>query len=430
MADREPLVESVGAVSSSGFEASQKPSGRLAHYGSTVPGQTALQESSTQSSRATAHERPEADTVSQRKQFPYTVLSNKQHRAFVEIRLEDLEDRIDYLERHIEFIAKENVKDVTGLFTKQAIDFERSGESLASASCCYCLALMHQASKGSSPAHQKKYFKSVRQRNNSARQSFRDTFESIQNIVKAQAEKEGKLDPSRSKQTPSKVGDEFNFSDLGLPSEEFEMYAGQSGEVDLETFRTQSDSSLAPAFKIRSSSFFVEGRVFAILWHEGAGELGNKATKALMVPSEKEGKSLNPNFSIARFGSRVFTHIRRMIVIRRRHGYCWCVSIGTYGGKGLAKEGLTQTEVNEHAILYDNTHKPAAYLPGEPQSNKRPIAVKLADGQKLDTASRIHLGKPFNINYNLKVMDVGRIVQEDIEALSGYVYTELFSRKR
>lgn len=41
--------------------------------------------------------------------------------------------------------------------------------------------------------------------------------------------------------------------------------------------------------------------------------------------------------------------------------------------------------------------------------------------ETLDAASRVHLGKPYNVEWNVKVMDIGQVVEKDLQALGGYV---------
>ncbi|KAK5094228.1 hypothetical protein LTS08_008720, partial [Lithohypha guttulata] len=182
---------------------------------------------------------------------------------------------------------------------------------------------------------------------------------------------------------------------------------------------------LDPAYQVRKGSFFQPGKVFAVFWVEGAGTVNKKATESLMEPTQRELLELNPTTSTALYGSTIFTHVRRMVVIRNRRGSCWCVSIGTYGGRGLSKLGLSKDDVNAHTIIYDK-HIGPVYLTNEPRSNKRPIAVDMVDGVTLSSASRIHLGKPYNVEWNLKVRDIGQVVPEDLEALVGYVKEEIF----
>jgi hypothetical protein len=54
-------------------------------------------------------------------------------------------------------------------------------------------------------------------------------------------------------------------------------------------------------------------QVFALLWHEQAGD---------------NGTALSPgrdSYFQVRHGEYVFSHIRRMVVVREQKGCCWCL---------------------------------------------------------------------------------------------------------
>jgi hypothetical protein len=54
----------------------------------------------------------------------------------------------------------------------------------------------------------------------------------------------------------------------------------------------------------------------------------------------------------------------------------------------------------------------------------RPIAVKMEKEQKLDKMSRINFGKHYTVEWNVKVMNVGRVVPDSMSAFVGYYYNE------
>jgi hypothetical protein len=59
-------------------------------------------------------------------------------------------------------------------------------------------------------------------------------------------------------------------------------------------------------------------QVFALLWHESAGGVGsgrNQARTDLSIPIAVTG----------RFGEEVYSHIRRMVVVKEDHGFCLCL---------------------------------------------------------------------------------------------------------
>lgn len=194
----------------------------------------------------------------------------------------------------------------------------------------------------------------------------------------------------------------------------------------------------AKAYKALSSqysykngrTFFQRGRVFSVLWSQPAGQSHrSKPSNPIDEPTPAENAKLPYNVTNGLHGERIFSQIRRMVVIRNREGYCWCVSIGTYGGRGLKKSGLKQSEIDAHAVVYDSTSEPV-YLEGEPKTTKRPIAVDLEPGQTLNTASRLHFAKPFTIEWNTKVMDVGMVARECLISLVADVAEELLGDLR
>ncbi|KAK5945606.1 hypothetical protein PMZ80_002811 [Knufia obscura] len=178
------------------------------------------------------------------------------------------------------------------------------------------------------------------------------------------------------------------------------------------------------AYKLRSPDFFTSGKVFAILWPEPAGSSTGRAASARSQASAR-GK----NFVLGPRGEEIYVHPRRMVVITTRHGYCWCVSVTTYSGRALLKPGLSREDINSHAIIYDSTKKPKRIrLDGqdEPRTIKRPIAVQMTGSDEtLDVASRIPLGEPSTVKYNVKVMDIGQVTAEDLQVLIANVKEEL-----
>jgi hypothetical protein len=114
-----------------------------------------------------------------------------------------------------------------------------------------------------------------------------------------------------------------------------------------------------------------------------------------------------------------------MAVVRERGGYCICIPINTYGGQGVMKQGLGKAERQAHSIIHaDDT---AAYAREEERVFlvKRPIVVKMASKeQKLDKMSRINFGKPSSVEWNVKVMHVGRVAPESMATFLGYYNNE------
>ena len=185
---------------------------------------------------------------------------------------------------------------------------------------------------------------------------------------------------------------------------------------------------LSPSYKVpdNGARFFVQGRVFALLWHESEGQpLPRKSEETDELTAPEDADNLGRNRVKGSFGVIIFSHGRCFVVIMNRKGYCWCLSVGLYRGLGLKKKGLKQEEIDAHAIIYDYRLGPIP-LKNEPRTTKRPIAVDMAAGQELSKASRLHFAKPCSVEWNTRVMDVGKVRPECIAALIGNAHLELF----
>lgn len=164
----------------------------------------------------------------------------------------------------------------------------------------------------------------------------------------------------------------------------------------------------------RPADFFVVGKVFAILLHENAGS-----------PGRDPGSDVLDAETVGRYGERIFSHPRRMVVVRNRHGYCWCVSINTYGGKGVGGKRRSIDEAAAPTIAYDCRYACPSYLPGEDAITKESIAIDLNRDHTLDHASQLNFAKVFTVEYNVKVMAVGRVAQASIPYFLSYWRNEM-----
>ncbi|KIW69842.1 hypothetical protein PV04_02165 [Phialophora macrospora] len=175
---------------------------------------------------------------------------------------------------------------------------------------------------------------------------------------------------------------------------------------------------LDPNYVLRTDAgvFFSVGRVFAMMFHEN---LGLKHGDPQITKFNSRYVTRGPK------GEYIYSHIRRMAVIRQRQGYCICVPINSYRQRGISEKNVGE-EGQAHAIVYGNHRAtPPVALPGEPKFKKRPIAIVLKNGQELDDASRIHFGKFHSIEWNVKVMTIGHVAERSMADFETYWRQEL-----
>ena len=99
--------------------------------------------------------------------------------------------------------------------------------------------------------------------------------------------------------------------------------------------------------------------------------------------------------------------------------------ISTYSERGTLKPGCN---ASEHALVYNTGIDPeTCYLDGERAKGlyKEPIEVWPADtGSYLKPRSRIRFGKAYCIEWNVKVKDIGKVVNKDMSKLLSYYDAE------
>ena len=198
-------------------------------------------------------------------------------------------------------------------------------------------------------------------------------------------------------------------------------------DLDNLNFRGKDSNtrSLDPRFEVKhDKTFFIIGRVFLFVSHEPASD----AIKAERAYRNSPDKQQCP-FSPARLGTWTYTCVRRMVVVRQKPGFCWCIPILTYSGRGLAKPGLNKTEIDEHAVIHGAGSAPYLHE-DEPSPLFDPIAVQLKHDQHLDPMSRLHFGKPFTVECNVMVREVGVITGTPLDKFRGYWDDIANNRKR
>jgi hypothetical protein len=93
--------------------------------------------------------------------------------------------------------------------------------------------------------------------------------------------------------------------------------------------------------------------------------------------------------------------------------------ISTYGGRGVGKRGVPKWQ---HCIIYTDKQAPGE-LPGEApgyneQAMRTPIRVRPTNSTDImDPASRLHYGKMYTVEHNVKVYDFGMVRSDHLPTL-------------
>lgn len=87
----------------------------------------------------------------------------------------------------------------------------------------------------------------------------------------------------------------------------------------------------------------------------------------------------------------------------------------TYNGRGAAKPGLV---MGDHGIIHTSPVAPMQ-LPGE-MLTKYSIRVEPTASETLEPASRINYGKPYVVEHNVKVFDVGMVIPDHRYLIGSY----------
>ncbi|KAI7371962.1 hypothetical protein KC354_g202 [Hortaea werneckii] len=179
------------------------------------------------------------------------------------------------------------------------------------------------------------------------------------------------------------------------------------------------EEQLYSSYKVRLSGFFTIGRVFQILWTEPAGATGTQITA--YEANDRTGYPQDDRsvLSTVRFRERAYSKIRRFVVVRESDRYCSALPIMTYGGQGVAK---ARVNIAEHAITYTGDRAPQPTIdewPTQGQAPMRPFAIRVVpdNNEQLHSMSRIHLGKVYTVEHNVKVKPFGKVHQHSLRAL-------------
>lgn len=151
-----------------------------------------------------------------------------------------------------------------------------------------------------------------------------------------------------------------------------------------------NQEALDGRFKVHSSSYFKPYQVFKIVWSEPAGETRTNDTR------------VTETYHTTTLGGRVYTSIRRFVVVATDFGHSQCIPILTYEGRGMGKPGAKK---ESHAAVYIGTTKPTVANIGLEPIRIEPISPR----EKLVAESVINYAKIYTVEHNVKVFFIGSI---------------------
>ncbi|KAF2839894.1 hypothetical protein M501DRAFT_1003381 [Patellaria atrata CBS 101060] len=141
--------------------------------------------------------------------------------------------------------------------------------------------------------------------------------------------------------------------------------------------------------------------MFACLFTEGMGATANPDLS-------------NPNVSVVRYGEYAYTDIRRFVVVQERRGFCLALPVSTYSQRGCTK---CPEKAREHGIIYTSEYEPQP-ITGEPPFIYQSIKIKpVTDDIYLHSASRINFAETKSIQTNVKVKEIGNVIDEHLNLL-------------
>jgi hypothetical protein len=140
-------------------------------------------------------------------------------------------------------------------------------------------------------------------------------------------------------------------------------------------------------------AFFKKSRVFMTLW------------------SEPEG-----------FSGQPFSEVARFAVVKAGVTFSVCLRISTYSGQATTKPGVA---AHQHAAVISEGGTAVPHWKGE-QLSKDPIEVKLENMEvMIDGMSRINFAKPYTVEHNIRVKNIGRVVGESVARLESHFHESL-----
>ncbi|RYO70831.1 hypothetical protein AA0113_g2789 [Alternaria arborescens] len=138
-----------------------------------------------------------------------------------------------------------------------------------------------------------------------------------------------------------------------------------------------------------------------------------KPARVFMTPwTEPEG-----------FSGRMFTETARFVVVKSGPTFSVCLRISTYSGQATSKPGVI---ASHHAAVIPQGGT-VTYHPHEEELSNPPIEIKVEnDDVDIDPMARINFAKPYTVEHNILVRNVGRVVGDHVvRRLEMYLATNL-----
>ena len=191
---------------------------------------------------------------------------------------------------------------------------------------------------------------------------------------------------------------------------------GPRGSSDrLSNATTNNGECIDESYEVQRSSFFVVGRIFIVLWHTNIGPSSQSQSQQFQSNDIRSGITHS-----GRLNMPISSHIQRMAVVNQQHGYCWCIPVNTYNGKGVAKKGFNECDRAAHSIIYMKGEAPFR-ADDEFDITKEAIEVNPATlDQKLDRMSRLNFGKVHTVEHNVRVKPVGQVARSSLDYFRTY----------
>lgn len=123
---------------------------------------------------------------------------------------------------------------------------------------------------------------------------------------------------------------------------------------------------------------------------------------------------------------KIYTTIRRFVVIREDRKHSQCLPILTYSHQGLRKPSVDE---QDHVVVYTGVTNSGfpPLAPGEVLS-REPIRILPATPlDKLNNMSRLNLSKIYTIEHNVPVVDIGFVAPDHLVKLKNY-FLEVWNR--